>query len=98
MGFGCQTAQTNAQMSYNEETKELMLVFNINTLNADIKSKLLNNKLEKDYFLYTNPQDYRIPNYIKEALDMDYQIKNIKKGLYLVKIKEDQIVMKLKLD
>lgn len=87
----------NTQVSFNKESNELTLVFSKTTLEQTNKDKLLNNKLEKDFYLYTFNQDFILPKEVKDALNIT-KFSKIKQGNYLVKIVKDKIIMKLKLE
>lgn len=103
-GFGCDfllqtnAAETaaNAKVSYDKEHHELLLIFDHTKLNFENKSKLLDNKLENNYYLYVVEQDFTLPVAVLEALTIE-GIGVIKKGNYLVKVFGNQISIKLKL-
>jgi len=88
---------TNTTINYNKENKELILTFDNINLETENKSKLLNNKLEKDFYLYKFDKIFVLPQDILIALGIKNQTK-IKQGNYLVKIKGDTIIMTLKLE
>lgn len=90
-------SNANATITYNNEKNELTFIFSNTTLDTTNKSKLLNNKLEKDFYLYTFDEDFILPKEIKDALNIK-NLSKIKKGNYLVKIVKGQIIMKLKLE
>ncbi len=106
MGFsGICTFQTESsgktemttQMQFNAENKELILVLPKASLEALNTAKLLNNELEKGYYLYAFEEDYVLPNNIKTVLNIT-KLTQIKKGSYLVKEINNQFIMKLKLE
>ena len=87
----------NTQISFNKESNELILMFSKTTLDQTNKGKLLNSKLEKDFYLYTFDEDFLLSKELKEALNIK-ELTKIKQGNYLVKVIKDQIIMKLKLE
>lgn len=88
---------SNTQVSFDKENKELTFIFSKTTLDQTNKGKLLNSKLEKDFYLYTFDEDFILSNDIKDALNIK-NLSKIKQGNYLVKIVKDKIIMKLKLE
>jgi len=88
---------SNTQISFNRDSKELTLVLSKTTLDQTNKLKLLSNKLEKDFYLYTFDEDFLLSKELKEALNIK-ELTKIKQGNYLVKVIKDQIIMKLKLE
>ncbi len=88
---------SNTQVRFDKASKELIFVFSKTTLDSTNKEKLLSNKLEKDFYLYTFEEDFALSKALKEALNIK-AFNKIKKGNYLVKIVKDQIIMKLKLE
>jgi hypothetical protein len=88
---------SNTQVSFNKDSKELTLVLSNTTLDQTNKDKLLNNELEKDFYLYTFYEDFILSNELKETLNIT-KLTRIKKGNYLVKIVKDKIIMKMKLE
>jgi len=90
-------SNTNTTIVYNKENKKLILTFNNTNLEIDNKSKLLNTKLEKNFYLYNFEEDFVLPQDILSALGVKNQTK-IKQGNYLVKIKRDEIIMTLQLE
>ncbi len=88
---------SNTKIIYNKESNELTLVLSKTTLDETNKGKLLSNKLEKDFYLYTFDEDFILSKELKEALNIT-KFSKIKQGNYLVKIIKNQIIMKLKLE
>lgn len=88
---------SNTQISFNKDNNELTFVFSKTTLDITNKSKLLNNELEKGFYLYTFDEDFILSKELKEALNITILTK-IKQGSYLVKVIKDEIIMKLKLE
>ena len=85
------------RVSFNKESEELIIVLDNTKLDTENKSKILNNKLEKDNFLYSFDEDFILSDEIKKALDIK-QFTKIKKGNYLARVIGDTIVIKLKLE
>jgi len=90
--------KNTTQMQYVAVNKELILVFAKSSLEKTNTAKLLNNELEKGYYLYAFDEDYVLPDNIKTALNISKQLTHIKKGSYLVKEVNNQFIMKLKLE
>jgi hypothetical protein len=88
---------SNTQVSFDKESEELTFIFSKATLDIPNKSKLLSNKLEKDFYLYSFDEDFILSKELKEALKIT-KLTKIKQGDYLVKIVKDKIIMKLKLE
>jgi len=90
-------SNSNTQVNFNKENNELTLVLSKTTLDETNKLKLLSNKLEKDFYLYTFDNDFILSKELKEALNIK-ELTKIKQGDYLVKVIKDQIIIKLKLE
>ena len=95
--LSCNKSTSNTQVSFNKERNELTLILSKTNLDETNKLKLLSNKLEKDFYLYTFEENFVLPTEIKQALNIK-NLSKIKKGDYLVKVIKDQIIMKLKLE
>jgi len=87
----------NTEVSFDSTNKELTLTINKENLSADNKLKILREKLEKDIFLYTIDTDFVLPNETKTTLNIKKCTK-IKQGIYLVRVIDDSITIKLKLE
>lgn len=96
-GFGCQTNTAKVQMSFNSKTKELILLFNIDSLTNDNKKALFSLKTSGGNYFYTLEKKYQIPKNIQAALS-DNSIKFIRKGSYPVIIEKGILQLTLKLD
>ncbi len=90
-------SESNANISFNKENKELIIVLDNAKLDTENKSKLLNNELEKGFHLYTFDTDFILSNEIKTALDIK-EFTKIKQGNYLIRVIDDSIIIKLKLE
>lgn len=87
---------SNTVISYNKVQNELTFTFSTTTLDTETKNKLLNSKLEKNFYLYTFDEDFILSEELKIKLNIQ-KFSKIKKGNYLIKIIGNQIIMKLKL-
>lgn len=88
---------SNAEVSYNKANKELILTLSKSYLDNNNKAKVLSNELEKDIFLYDFKTDFVLSNELMTALNINGLTK-IKQGNYLVRVVDDAIIIKLKLE
>ena len=75
---------SNTQVRFNKENNELILVLSKTTLDKTNKLKLLSNKLEKGFYLYTFDEEFILSKELKDALNIK-ELTKIKQGDYLVK-------------
>lgn len=76
---------------------ELKLVFNKMYLTDKNIKNLLSNKLIKGFYSYVLNEDFVLSNEIKKELKI-IKFNKIKKGAYLVRERDNQIMIKLKLE
>ncbi len=87
--------QSNTQLSFNKDNNELTLV--IAKTDIASKLKLTNNKLEKGFYLYSFDENFKLPAEALTLLNITNKTK-IKKGDYLVKEKDNNLIMTVKLE
>ena len=90
-------SESNTKISFNKKSSELTFIMSKTKLDNTSKLKLTNNVLEKDFYLYTFDEDFLLPAEIKDALNIK-KLSKIKQGNYLVKVINDQIIIKFKLE
>ena len=90
-------AASNTTISFDKENNELIFKMAIAKIDNASKTNLLNNKLEKDFYLYTINEKFDLPFDIKKELGIN-NLTKIKTGNYLVKKQGDFLVMRLKLE
>ena len=59
---------SNTQISFNNENNELIFIISKAKIDTTSKSKLLDNKLEKDIYLYSFDEDFILSDEIKTSL------------------------------
>lgn len=87
----------NNIMQFNIYKNELKLVLNKMSLTNKNINKLLNDKLTKGFYRYVINENFVLSKEIKKELNID-EFTIIKKGVYLVRVRDNQIIMKLKLE
>lgn len=88
---------TNKITRFNRYNNELRLVFNIDHLTDLNIKKLLSNKLTKGFYRYIINEDFELSKEVKNELQI-IKYNKIKKGVYLIRLRDNQIIMKLKLE
>lgn len=93
-----QKNESNRELTYDSKTHELILIFKQDELSLENKTKLLHQELEQDLFLFKIDNDFDLTNDLKNRLNIEQKYYLVKQGYYLVKVKDNQIIMKLKLE
>ena len=93
-----QKAQANARIRYDTKSQELIMIFEQTELVKANRKKLLavRNKTVKDMYHYTFTYDNPLPPDIVQYLGLKGKY-FIQKGTYPVKVKQNQIVLRVKL-
>ncbi len=93
-----QKSQTNTSISYNTKNQELVMLFEPAKLEKANRQKLLtvHNKTVKDTYQYTFTYDNPLPPDIVHYLGLKGKY-FIRKGIYPVLVKKNQIVFRVKL-
>ena len=76
---------------------ELKLILNKSNLTDNSIDKLLHNKLTKGFYKYVLIEDFILSKEIKKELKI-YKFNQIKKGVYLIRERDNQIFINFKLE